>query len=81
MRTYASFFESESKPIKELGVVVELITALNTSVNIGFHSPHISDIDPPDCFCFNSENKLVGLEVAEVVCEDAARLNAQGQDV
>jgi hypothetical protein len=80
-RKYASFFEWPDKQIKELGVVRELLAALNSTVNLGLHTPSIFEQDPPDCVCKNSKNDNVAIEVAEVVCQNAARLNAKGQDV
>jgi hypothetical protein len=81
MRTYASFFEWSDKARKELGVVEELIASLNCGAGLGLHSPQIQQPDPPDCFCCNVSGERVGIEVAEVVCKSAARLNAQGKSV
>lgn len=81
MKTYASFFEWSDKPRKELGVVEELIASLNRSAGLDLHSPQIQQPDPPDCFCSNASGERVGIEVAEVVCKNAARLNAQGKNV
>lgn len=76
-RQYASFFEWPDKSQKELGVVEELISSLN----IGLHSLSIYKPDPPDCICENSSGGLVAVEVVEVVCQDSAKLNAQGKNV
>lgn len=81
MRKYASFFEWTDKPVKELGVVEELLTALNKELHLGLHSLQNFEPDPPDCICFNAGNHLVAIEVVEVVCQEAVRLNAQGNDV
>ena len=80
-RQYASFFEWPDRQIKELGVVKELLTTLNSTTNLGLHSPSVYEQDPPDCICKNVEGGNVAIEVTEVVCSDAARLNAQGQKV
>ena len=81
MKTYASFFEWRDKGQKELGVVEELVVALNRSAKLGLHAPREFSPDPPDCVCLNSAGQLVAIEVAEVVCEEAARLNAKGSQV
>jgi hypothetical protein len=80
-RQYASFFEWPDRQIKELGVVRELLTSLNNAANLGLHSPSIYDQDPPDCNCKNREGNNVAIEVTEIVCSEAVRLNAQGQKV
>ena len=81
MKNYASFFEWHNKGQKELGVVEELVAALTRTANLGLHSPREFAPDPPDCISFNAAGQLVAVEVAEVVCEAAARLNAQGSNV
>jgi hypothetical protein len=81
MKTYASFFEWHDRGRKELGIVEELIDALNRTAALQLHSPRAFSPDPPDCICLNSVGAPVAIEVAEVVCEDAARLNAQGSVV
>lgn len=81
MKTYASFFEWPDKARKELGIVEELVIALNREQSAGLGSPASFSPDPPDCVCFDSTGKAIAFEVAEVVCEEAARLCAQGQDV
>jgi hypothetical protein len=80
-RQYASFFEWPDRQIKELSVVKELLTTLNNTTNLGLHSPSVYEQDPPDCVCKNVEGGNVAIEVTEIVCSDAARLNAQGQKV
>ena len=81
MKIYASFFEWHDRGRKELGVVEELIVALNNSAGLVLHEPREFMPDPPDCVCLNASGESVAIEVAEVVCEDAARLNAQGSSV
>ena len=81
MREYAPFFEWFQKDRKELGVVEALLGSLNQTSGSSFCSPRIQHPDPPDCICFNAEGGLVAVEVAEVVCEEAARLTAQGEQV
>lgn len=78
MKTYASFFEWHDKGQKELGVVEELVVALNRTANLGLHSEREFSPDPPDCVCLNAAGEPVAVEVAEIVCEKAARLTAQG---
>ena len=81
MKTYASFFEWHDRGQKELGVVEELVVALNRSANLGLQAPREFSPDPPDCVCLNAAGEPIAIEVAEVVCEQAARLNAQGSSV
>jgi len=81
MRAYAPFFDWFDKGRKELGVVEELLTSLNRESGARLHSPRLQKPDPPDCVCVTQTGSSVALEVAEVVCEDAARLAARGQDV
>jgi len=78
MKTYASFFEFHDKPQKELGVVEELIAALNSGTKLGLHSPREFVPDPPDCVCLDASGQAVAIEVAEVVCQEAAHKNAKG---
>ncbi len=76
-RRYASYFEWPHKPIKELGVVKELIKAMDSSGNMEFRSPDVGP-DPnlaPDCVALDREGRPVALEVCELVSEEAIRLN------
>ncbi len=79
-RKYASFFEWPEKERKELGVVEELVSGLNAA-GLGLRNLRVQRPDPPDCVCDDMNGNPVAIEVAEIVCEDAARLNAQGQNV
>jgi hypothetical protein len=81
MKTYASFFEWHDKGRKELGVVEELVVALNKAAHLRLHSAREFSPDPPDCVCLNASSEPVAIEVAELVCEEAARQNAQGAAV
>lgn len=81
MKRYASFFEWHDKRMKELGVVETLIDALNRSAGLGLYAAQEFTPDPPDCVCLNRHGELVAIEVAEVVCETATRLTAQGHKV
>ena len=79
-RKYASFFEWPEKERKELGVVEELLPGLN-ALGLGLHNLRIQRPDPPDCVFDDPAGRPVAIEVAEIVCEESARLNAQGQNV
>jgi hypothetical protein len=81
VKNYASFFEWHNKGQKELGVVEELLVALNRGAELELHHPRVFSPDPPDCVCLNASGEAVAIEVAEVVCEEAARLNAKGPQV
>lgn len=79
-REYASFFEWPEKDRKELGVVEELVSGLN-GLGHGLRNLRVQRPDPPDCVCEDQNGKPVAIEVAEIVCEEATRLNAQGHHV
>jgi hypothetical protein len=81
MRAYAPFFEWFDKGQKELGVVEELVKSLKLAGFADLRKPRLNRPDPPDCVCENQLGDRVAVEVAEVVCERAARLTAQGEDV
>src|SRR5215470_3071984 len=78
MKSYASFFEWHDRGQKELGVVEELVIALNRSTKLALREAREFSPDPPDCVCLDAAGEPVAIEVAEVVCEEAARRNAQG---
>ena len=80
MKRYAGFFEWFDQGRKELGVVEELLESLN-SAGASLSSPRLQRPDPPDCVCRDARGNNVAIEVTEVVCEEAARLTAQGHDV
>jgi hypothetical protein len=79
-RKYASFFEWREKEGKELGVVEEVVSGLN-ALGLGLRDLRVQRPDPPDCVCEDQNGNSVAIEVAEIVCEDAVRLNAQGHNV
>jgi hypothetical protein len=81
LRNYASFFEWFDKGQKELGIVEKLLRSLNSAYALGWHTPVIQKPDPPDCVCLTGSGERVAIEVVEVVCETATRLNALGQRV
>lgn len=80
-RKYASFFEWPDKDRKELGVVEELLCSLNAVSRLGLCNPRTNRPDPPDCVCENGKGNLVAVEVVEFVCKEAARRNANGENV
>jgi len=81
VRKYASFFEWHDKARKELGVVEELLRSLDSESNLGLRNPRINKPDPPDCICEDCNGNSIGVEVAELVCEETAGRNARGEDV
>jgi len=81
MKSYAAHFEWFEKDQKELGVAEELLAALERSGARTLSSLQSFSPDPPDCICLDSAGRSVAIEVAELVCETATRLNAQGHDV
>jgi hypothetical protein len=80
-RKYASWFEWPEKELKELGVVRELLASIASLGTHDLREPKANRPDPPDCVCLGTGGRRVAVEVAEVVCERAAELNAQGHDV
>lgn len=79
-RKYAGFFDWPDKPLKERGVVLDLLESMGYSKSNPVRNLRPADQDPPDIVGDVSEH-LVGFEVTELVDEAAARLNAQGHDV
>lgn len=79
-RKYASFFEWPDKDGKEFGVVEELVAGLD-DFGLRLHNLRVQRPDPPDCVGQDRYGNFVAVEVAEIVCEDAVRLNAQGHNV
>lgn len=80
-RKYASFFEWIDKEGKEFGVGEELVKALNSACSLQLSNLAPCNPDPPDLTCQNVQGDPIAIEVSEIVCEDAVRLNQQGQDV
>ena len=81
MRAYAPFFEWPARGRKELGVVEELVLALNRSAGLSLHSPTEFFPDPPDCVCLDAAGNAIAVEVTEIGCEESVRRNAQGEMV
>jgi len=81
LRAYASFFEWEDRQRAELGVVEELLETLAGRSERLLSQPQSYKPDPPDCVCRNESGQLVAIEVTEIVCSEAARLNEQGHYV
>ena len=80
-RKYASFFEWIDKEGKEFGVGEELVKALSSGGLLQLSNLAPCNPDPPDLSCQNAQGDLIAIEVTEIVCEEAVRLNQQGQDV
>ena len=80
-REYASFFDWFDKGQKELGVVESLLGSMKLQGANTFQNLYISPKDPPDCIAKDQSSNLIGIEVTELVDEDAVRLNAQGKNV
>jgi hypothetical protein len=81
MRRYASFFEWIDRPRAELGVVEELARTLSARGERELSQAVQHLPDPPDCTAQNERGESIAIEVTEIVCSDAARLNEQGHDV
>jgi hypothetical protein len=80
-RQYASFFEWPAKEGKELGVAEEFVASLNTESGFGLSNLQLQRPDPPDLTCLSARGERVAIEIAEVVCEEAVRRRAKGEEV
>lgn len=80
-RQYASFFEWINKQGKEFGVAEELVAVLNADSALQLHDLAPCHTDPPDLRCEDGGGHHIAIEVSEIVCEEAVRLNQQGQKV
>ncbi len=80
-KTYAPFFEWADKPQKEVGVAEHLLACLNRERMLGWHSLRSQLPDPPDCVCTAADGAAIAIEVAEVVCSEAAARTARGENV
>jgi hypothetical protein len=80
-RQYASFFEWPQKQGKELGVAEEFVGSMNAEFSLGLTDLRLQSPDPPDLTCLDAKGGRVAIEIAEVVCEEAVRRTAQGQEV
>jgi hypothetical protein len=76
-RTYASFFKSGSKAHEEISVVRNLLDSMAARGESRFTEPSASPVDPPDCVARTADGSVVAMEVTEIVCEEAVRINAQ----
>jgi hypothetical protein len=76
-RVYASFFKSGSKTHEEISVVRNLLESMATRGESRFFDPCVSPVDPPDCLAKAADGRAVAIEVTEIVCEEAVRINAQ----
>lgn len=81
MKTYAPFFEWPDKPQKEVGVAEHLVAYVNRERGLGWHSLQSQQRDPPDCVCSDATGAQIAIEVAEVVCSEAAARTARGENV
>lgn len=80
-RQYASYFEWPEKQGKELGVAEEFVDSLNSENSLGLFELRLQCPDPPDLTCLDANGGRVAIEIAEIVCEDAVRRTAQGEEV
>jgi hypothetical protein len=76
-RLYASFFKGGTKPQEELAVVSRLLESMAAHGEARFLEPSVSAVDLPDCVAKTSDGTWVAIEVTELVCEEAVRINAK----
>jgi hypothetical protein len=76
-RRYASFFEWPDKQRKELGVVEQLLKAMEVSGESVYRSPTSgpSANHAPDCIAYDLSGEAVAMEVRELVSEEAIQRN------
>ncbi|WP_454260993.1 hypothetical protein [Pseudoxanthomonas mexicana] len=79
-RKYAAFFELGGKWQKELSVGEELVRSLNAELAYGLQQLELHEPDPPDLSCRMGDH-LVALEVTELVCLKAVKVNQRGKEV
>jgi hypothetical protein len=71
-RKYASAFERDGeKSVQEFDVGLELLKSLR--MNFGLHWDRLQSNleDPPDLFCWDAQQVLYGIELCEIVSEEA----------
>jgi len=81
MRKYAAFFDCQNKGIKERGIVNQLFSSMWEAGGCPFSNVAIAEHDPPDCTATDGNGNTVGIEVSEMVDEEAVRRNQQGEQV
>lgn len=81
MRKYAGFWAWPDKRRKELGVVEELFEAMRWGGIQEYQSPENAPEDPPDCTMRAADGSLAAVEVTELVCQEAARRNHNGERI
>lgn len=83
LRKYASYFEWPDKQRKELGVVQELLKAMELSGEKRFHSARKgpSANHAPDCVANGQDGEPVAIEVCELVSGKAIQCNINVNDV
>lgn len=78
-RVYAPMREGGTKEQKELAVVTDWLETMTRDGNDLYTGPRTADKDPPDCLVQTKAGALVGVEVAELVCQVAIELNEQAR--
>jgi len=81
MRDYAPFFQWSDRQGAEFGVAESLLASLAAQHHHPYRELRTYSPDPPDCVCLNAQHELVAIEVSEVVCSEAARRTAKGENV
>jgi hypothetical protein len=80
-RQYASFFEWPEKEEKEFGVAEEFVETLSAETDFCLSNLQLQRPDPPDLICTGATGERVAIKIAEVVCEEAVRRTAMGEEV
>jgi hypothetical protein len=80
-RMYASFFDWPRKLVKEQGILRTFHEALLAAGENAFQSFTPSKTDPPDCTAIDGGGDKVGIEITELVSEEAIRRNLDGDAV
>jgi hypothetical protein len=83
-RSYANWWEGigpSDRRVKEASIARDFVEALKERGESTFADPVPSPKDPPDCIARYDTSGKAGLEITELVCEQAARATAQGRPV
>jgi hypothetical protein len=81
LRKYAAFFDWPDKGIKEWDVVDELLRAMHAKGDCRYTRAESVDDNPPDCVIRDSAGVQVGVEVTELVDQEAVEMCERGKDV
>src|SRR2546429_9335854 len=74
-RHYAGYWEWPDTPLKEAGIMRDFLDSWEAAGFAPYASVNAMKTDPPDFVAKTATGTVVGIELTEVVCEDAFRVN------